>query len=295
MNFHTTCLICNSRELKELTDYKEYYLCQCQSCSFVFTKRIPSEQELIQHYEGYGRNDYLSPITIRRYHELLDEFEKYRKTNKIIDVGCGIGYFLEIAKERGWEVYGTEYTDKAMEICGNKGISMKQGVLDPNNYSPESFDIITSFEVLEHINNPQEELASFYKILRTGGLVYFTTPNFNSLLRYRLKGFYDVICYPEHLSYYAPKTITKAFKNSGFTRLKVLTTGISLTRLRRGKNKKTGNNKPQEQLISKSSSDEILRNKIENKKHLQYAKSIVNWVLTFFGVGDSLKGYFVKR
>lgn len=295
MNFHTTCLICNSTELQDLEEYDKQYLCKCQSCSFVFSKRIPTSEELTKHYEGYGRNDYLSPITIRRYHELLDEFEKYRKTNRIIDVGCGIGYFLEVAKERGWEVYGTEYTDKAIEICENKGINMKQGVLDSTNYPVEFFDIITSFEVLEHINNPVEELASFNKILRTGGLVYFTTPNFNSLLRYRLKEYYDVITYPEHLSYYTKKTITNLFKKSGFKPLKVLTTGISITRLKRGKVVKSGSTQPKERLISKTSSDELLRNKIENKRYLQYLKDIVNWMLTLFGVGDSLKGYFIKR
>lgn len=294
-NTHKKCLICNSPQLQPLQDYEETHLCKCRSCSFVFSKQIPSKEELIAHYEGYGRNDYLSPITIKRYNEILDEFEKYRKTNRIIDVGCGIGYFLEVAKERGWEVYGTEYTDQAIEICEGKNISMEQGALDPNNYPSEYFDIITSFEVLEHINNPQEELASFYKILRKGGLVYFTTPNFNSLLRYRLKSHYDIITYPEHLSYYTPSTIHKVFKKSGFKSIKVLTTGVSLTRLKRGKISKTGNDEVKEKIISKNSSDEKLRLEIEEKKHLQTAKKIVNKILTVFGVGDSLKGYFIKE
>ncbi len=294
-NTHKKCLICNFPQLQPMQGYEEAHLCKCRSCGFVFSKQIPSKEELIAHYEGYGRNDYLSPITIKRYNELLDEFEKYRKTNRIIDVGCGIGYFLAVAKERGWEVYGTEYTDQAIEICEGKDISMQQGVLDPNNYPPEYFDIITSFEVLEHINNPQEELASFYKILRKGGLVYFTTPNFNSLLRYRLRNYYDIITYPEHLSYYTPSTIKKVFKKSGFKPLKVLTTGVSLTRLKRGKISKTGNDEVKEKIVSKNSSDEKLRMEIEEKKHLQIAKKFVNKTLTVFGVGDSLKGYFIKK
>lgn len=291
---HKKCLICNSNRLKPIKGYESTYLCKCKDCSFVFSERIPTEDELIKHYEGYGRNDYLSPITIKRYNELLDEFEKYRKTNRIIDVGCGIGYFLEVAKERGWEVYGTEFTDQAIKICESKSIKMKQGILAPTNYPTEYFDIITSFEVLEHINNPQEELASFYKILRKGGLVYFTTPNFNSLLRYRLKDHYDVISYPEHLSYYTPATIKKVFKKLGFSPLKVITTGISLTRLKRGKISKGGRDVIKEKVISENSSDEKLRLEIETKKHLQIAKSIVNKTLTTLGVGDSLKGYFIK-
>lgn len=274
--------------MTELNTYKSTYLCKCLSCGFVFSRRVPTKDELNEHYMGYGRNDYLSPVTIKRYNELLDRFEKYRKTNRILDVGCGIGYFLEEAKKRNWEVYGTEYTDVAVEICKNKGISMQNGVLDPSHYDTESFDVITSFEVIEHINNPKEELASFYRLLRKGGAVYVTTPNFNSLLRYRLKETYDMICYPEHLSYYTPKTLRHVFRKAGFASRKIETTGISLTRLRRGKGVSD------QQIISPTSDDEKLRVEIEQKKHLQLAKKIINATLTFLGTGDSLKGLFVK-
>jgi 2-polyprenyl-3-methyl-5-hydroxy-6-metoxy-1,4-benzoquinol methylase len=275
--------------LKPLSAYQKAHLCKCGSCGFVFAQKIPTEQELIEYYDGYGRNDYLSPVTIKRYNELLDAMEPFRKSNKLLDVGCGIGYFLEVAKERGWEVHGTEYTDRAMEICTAKGIQMKQGKLDPANYEPGSFDVITSFEVLEHINNPLEETNNFNQLLRKGGLVYLTTPNFNSLLRHRLKERYNVITYPEHLSYYTPSTLKKIFTQCGFRKLKIQTTGISLTRL------KTSQGQTSQAFISETSDDEQLRNKIEEKKYLQLAKNMVNGTLTLCGVGDSLKGWFVKK
>lgn len=284
---HSNCLICNSTKLTDMPDYRDSYLCSCNSCGFVFARRIPTTQELVEHYEGYGRNDYLSPITIQRYHELLDSFEPYRKTNRLLDVGCGIGYFLEVAKERGWEVYGTEYTDEAVGICENKGITMHQGMLDPTNYEPGSFDIMTSFEVIEHINNPAEEIQNSSQLLRPGGMYYLTTPNFNSLLRYRLKSKYNVIVYPEHLSYYTPKTIRKLFSSVGFTTKSIQTTGISITRLR------TSSGASDQQFISESSDDEKLRNAVEGNSVLQLAKSTANFTLTQFGVGDSLKARFV--
>lgn len=288
MSLHAHCLVCNSTQLKPLEAYTAAHLVKCSACGFVFAQKIPTEQELIAYYDGYGRNDYLSPITIKRYNELLDQMEPFRKTNKLLDVGCGIGYFLEVAKERGWEVYGTEYTDRAIEICEGKGIIMQQGKLDPSKFEAESFDIITSFEVLEHINNPIEETNNFYQLLRKGGLVYLTTPNFNSLLRYRLKERYDVITYPEHLSYYTPKTLNKLFKRCGFKKKAIQTTGISLTRL------KTSQGKTSQAFISETSDDENLRKQIEEKGYLQLAKKMVNGTLTLFGVGDSLKGWFVK-
>lgn len=288
-NQHSTCLVCSSNQLNVLPEYAATHLVECHSCAFVFAQQIPTEQELIAHYEGYSRNDYLSPITIKRYHELLDTFEPYRKTGKLLDVGCGIGYFLEVAKERGWEVHGTEYTDEAISICESKGITMQQGKLDPSDYQLGEFDIITSFEVIEHINNPQEELVNFHSLLRSGGLVYVTTPNFNSLLRYRLKADYDVITYPEHLSYYTPKTIRFLFKKSGFSIQKIMTTGISISRL------KSGKSGVRQEYISESSDDEKMRQKMEDKWHLKTAKKLINGTLTFFGKGDSLKGYFIKK
>ena len=288
MNEHSQCLVCNSKKLKILNDYKDHHLSQCKKCGFVFAKKIPSVTELEEHYKGYGRKDYLSPITIKRYNELLDTFEKFRKTNKILDVGCGIGYFLEVAKDRGWDVYGTEYTDEAIQICSSKGINMEKGILNPNNYESEEFDIITSFEVIEHINNPIDELTNFHMLLRKGGLVYVTTPNYNSLLRYRLKSNYNVICYPEHLSYYTPRTLKKVFTLVGFSTKKIQSTGISLTRL------KTSKGVSKQRFISKESDDEKIRDQIERKVHLQFLKRIVNSLLTLVGKGDSLKGYFVK-
>ncbi|MBL4585438.1 MAG: class I SAM-dependent methyltransferase [Flavobacteriales bacterium] len=286
---HKNCLVCGSSKLNPLSGYQKHHLVKCGSCSFVFCKLIPTIDEQNAVYENYGRNDYLSELTIQVYENILDGFEPYRKTNRLIDVGCGIGYFLEVAKRRGWEVYGTEFTEEAATICEKKGATMHLGVLNPDNYEPESFDVITSFEVIEHINNPREELGNFNKILRKGGLVYCTTPNFNAIERYYLKSDWNILGYPEHLSYYTPKTINRVFKESGFKKKKNETTGISLTRI------KTSQGKSNQALISETSDDEKLRNQIAGNPVLGVVKNIINWKLTLFGVGNSLKGWFVKQ
>ena len=145
---HTHCLVCKGSDLKSLAGFEKHHLNKCSSCGFVFCKPIPTQEELNEVYEGYGRNDYLSDLTIQAYERVLDSFEPYRKTNKLIDVGCGIGYFLEVAKKRGWEVYGTEFTEEAVKICEEKGAKMELGVLNPSNYEAESFDVVCSFEVI---------------------------------------------------------------------------------------------------------------------------------------------------
>lgn len=287
-NHHSKCLISGSGKLKPLKGYEKDYLVKSMPVGFVFCSRIPTEQELIECYEGYTREDYVSPLTVKRYRALLDKFEPYRKTGKILDVGCGTGAFLKEAKTRGWEVYGTEYTEKAIAICKSLGINMQAGKLDPSLYEKDSFDVITSFEVMEHINNPQEEIQNIRQLLRPGGLFYFTTPNFNSLERYLLKGKYNIINYPEHLSYYTKKTADYLFKKNGFAKKKLVTDGLSVTRLRTSLGKKEG-------YITPTSSDEILRQKLEKNKATQAVKTLLNLTLNFLGIGFNLKGWYIKQ
>jgi predicted SAM-dependent methyltransferase len=190
---------------------------------------------------------------------------------------------------------------------------MHGGILDSKNYEDETFDVITSFEVIEHINNPLEETAHIQKIMRKGGLFYCTTPNFNSLMRYYLKADYNVIEYPEHLSYYTSKTLTYLMNKFGFEKQKVLTTGISITRFKGSQDSKKEKEASQENnienttpepqqekavgeaLVTASSADEILRNKIENNPLLQFGKTLANGTLNLTNTGLTLKGYYIKK
>jgi len=288
-NHHSDCLICGNEKISALKGYEVHFLTKCASCGFVFASKKPSPKELEEHYNKYLRNDYLSPVTIKRYQELLDDFEGYKKTGNILDIGCGIGHFLEQAKKRGWRVYGTEFTDDAVDICEQKGIQMKKGILDSIDYSENFFDVITSFEVIEHINNPVEEVNRINYILRKEGVFYCTTPNFNALQRYKLKKGYNIISYPEHLSYYTTKTLKKIMRDNLFKPIKVITSGYSITR------QKISTGKSDQEIVSATSDDEKLRILIEKKPLIKLAKKLVNSLLNFFGVGITIKGYFVKR
>jgi 2-polyprenyl-3-methyl-5-hydroxy-6-metoxy-1,4-benzoquinol methylase len=289
--YHSNCFVCASEQLLEMKRYQKHGLVKCINCGFVFAKQIPSTEELEDWYSNYSYNEeeYLSPVTVLSYNKLLDEFEKYRSNNKLLDVGCGRGAFLQVAKKRGWEVYGTEYSAKAINICEQKGINMKAGILNPKDFEGVNFDIITSFEVIEHINYPHRELQSINLLLRSGGLFYCTTPNFNSLLRFYLKENYNVIGYPEHLSYYTKSTLNKVVLKNNFKLIKFLSTGISITRIKGSTGSTT------EKLNSPDSSDEILRKKIESKWYLAIAKQVINFILTLTNTGISLKGYYIKK
>ena len=287
---HKHCLICGGESLDALSGYEEHHLCQCGSCGFVFSRAIPEKSLLQEFYaEDYDRTSYLSPITVKRYEDLLDSFEPLRKTNKLLDVGCGYGFFLEIAKKKGWEVYGTELSTEVAAQLRAKGISMFVGEFQDYQCDPETFDVIVSIEVIEHINNPIAHVEKAHCLLRKGGKFYLSTPNFNSYLRKRLGAQYDVIDYPNHLCYYTPKTLTKLFTEHGFNKERLETTGISITRL------KTSKGKSNQQYVSETSDDEMLRYRIEKNALLKFGKWISNGVLNLLKIGDSMKATFVKE
>jgi 2-polyprenyl-3-methyl-5-hydroxy-6-metoxy-1,4-benzoquinol methylase len=283
-NIHSFCPLCSSNKISPLTtNYSHAFLVKCHSCGLVFARKIPSREELQSHYKRYKRNNPISSITIKRYDELLRQFEPHRKLNRIFDIGCGDGHFLEAAKRQGWEVYGSEFTDDAITVCRDKNINMHQGLIQ--DFFSDPFDIITSFEVLEHIYDIREHLIKINSLLRKGGLFYFTTPNFNSFSRLFLRGKWNVIQYPDHLTYYTVGTISKLLINSHFSKKTLTTTGFSLQRFYVS----SGN------LKQNTISDENLRVILDTNMTLQFAKNALNGILNLFRLGDTIKGFFLNR
>ena len=285
-NTRAACAVCGSRRLRPLPAYQRAHLVRCRDCGLVFAGRDPSEEELARNYGEYSREDADSPLTRQRYRELLDRFEPYRRTGRILDMGCGIGYFLEEAERRGWEAHGSEFEPRAVEIVRGKGLRCLQAPLEAGSLEPGGFDVITAFEVVEHLREPRAEAATIAAALRPGGLFYCTTPNFGSLSRRLLRARWRVIAYPEHLTYFTPSTLRSWLARSGFAAVRLQTTGISPADLRRGLAADPGPGR---------GSDEQLRNRLEGSRALRTAKRAANAALAAARAGDTIKGWFELR
>jgi 2-polyprenyl-3-methyl-5-hydroxy-6-metoxy-1,4-benzoquinol methylase len=277
------CLLCNNSDISKMSGYEKDNLVKCSKCGFVFSSKIPSMDELLLEYSKYARSNKISDITVKRYHEILALFSKYKKSNNIIDIGAGDGHFIDVANTKGWNSYATEFDDESVNLCKQKGVITHKGKLDVNNYKNDMFDVIYSSEVLEHINNPIEEINNFRKILRQGGCVYITTPNLNSFSCNYLKAKWNIFNYPEHLCYYTPSTLEKLFIENGFKKVWITTTGFSINRLVASKGNTLSENK-----------DENLRLKMEKNYIMGFAKKIINFILNSTKKGDAMKGLFIK-
>lgn len=280
------CIVCGVASPEPLATYRRAHLVRCRECGLVFADRDPSDGELAANYGAYSRADYDSQITRQRYRELLDGFEPYRETGRILDMGCGIGFFLEEVQARGWEAHGSEFEPRAVEIVRGKGLHCAQAPISTETFEPGSFDVITAFEVVEHLRDPLSEAKTVARALRPGGLFYCTTPNFASLSRRLLRDRWSVIAYPEHLTYFTPATLRSWLARVGLAPVRLTTTGISLARLRHDVG---ATERPD------YCSDEGLRQRVEGSRALRVAKAAANAVLGATRSGDTIKSHFELR
>ena len=290
------CVSCGATTLRSLRAYEADHLVRCDRCGLTFAGRRPTEADLEEHYSGYG--DWPdSELTRVRYREVLAEFEPYRSAGRIFDMGCGAGYFLEEAAAAGWEPHGSTVGELSVQMCRGKGLDVISATDAVTAFPDGHFDVATAFEVVEHLRDPATEAQMLARVLRPGGLLYCTTPNFDSLTRRLLGSKWRVIDYPEHLLYFTSGTLTRWLERFGFRAVRIGSTGLSPGELLRVLRQPAGES-PAGAAPSGAGAvrglDERLRDATEGGRLMPVAKRTINGALTRSGLGDTLKAWFVR-
>lgn len=214
------CPACRNNNFIYLLQKGELRLIKCTDCKLIQMDNLAAKFD-IGHYDYYKnrinmtQEDLYNPITTKRYINLLNRLESYRKNNTILDIGCGEGQFLSVAKRLNWQIRGVEIAPYAAQICRKFNIEVDCRNLLELDLPADYYDIVVMFEVLEHLTKPKEYLLKINSILRKGGILIVTTPNYNCITRRIMQNDWSLI-HKEHLFYYTPHSIKKLIKGNNF-------------------------------------------------------------------------------
>lgn len=222
------CPACGQHRSRPRGQKNNFQLLSCRTCETLFTATNPDVDQQ-QDYDAYYTAENLAvPAFIN---DILDAivatFEPYRKNNRLLDVGCGAGTFLEASARSGWEAVGVEVSRTAAEHVRGRGFEVFCGELENANCPDDHFDVVIASEVLEHVANPRAMLEAIARVLRPGGLLWTTTPHGRGISARILGLEWSNVCPPEHLQLFSVASIKALLSVAGFSRVEVATHGTN--------------------------------------------------------------------
>lgn len=231
-----TCPLCSSTHLKHTMTCTDFYasgeqfeLHSCDDCGFIFTQGVPVEAEIGKYYET---PDYISHSDTRKgimntvYHYVrsymlgrkarLVTREAHRKTGRLLDIGTGTGYFANTMSRRGWQVEAVEKSAQARKFAHehfNLEVKPDTALKD---FDPHSFDVITLWHVMEHLEHLHETWERLLELLTDKGILIVAVPNCSSYDAVRYKEFWAAYDVPRHLWHFTPTTMQQLASAHGF-------------------------------------------------------------------------------
>jgi SAM-dependent methyltransferase len=203
-----------------LHEFGRFSVCRCEQCGLVRLDPRLAEAQLAELYErdyfsgehatgydSYERDQQLYEKTFARRIKLIC---RYKSTGRLLDIGCSLGYFLNVADSSGFDVFGIDVSAYAVEHCQPRFPGrVRQGLLEPRQFAPSFFDVVTMFDLFEHVYHPRAFLTSIYEITKDDGIVVITTPNHRSFLSRLSKRNWVSYKIPEHVYFYTPETLRR--------------------------------------------------------------------------------------
>lgn len=231
----TNCLLCGSDQTEvifqskdfRLNNYKKTYtFVRCHNCKLIFQDPPPSEKEMIVHYNQnvlYKDPKKLSKIKQYLHNYGLKKRSKVITQNKqqglLLDIGCGTGSFLEyMAQHTQFEVMGTEINEHNIAIIKeNNSFPVYLGDLQQLEFPEKHFDVITLWDVIEHLPDPKALLNEAHKIIKNNGYLVLRVPNGDSLDFKIFREYWAGVDAPRHYLIYTKKTLSSFLEDSGFS------------------------------------------------------------------------------
>jgi SAM-dependent methyltransferase len=228
------CAICGQGGAKELLRapdrlhgrHEKYTLVRCPGCSLVWLSHPPKSEEMHLHYS----DAYLKLISSAgedspdRWRDRLQTVRHYQQSGTILDLGCSSGGFLGFFQGDSWNLYGIEMSgDCARRAEERTGAYVFVGDILGAPFAPESFDVITCFDVMEHLYEPLQVMAKVAKWLKPGGIFYVQVPNIDSAEARVFGSYWHGLELPRHLFHYSPASLKSLADSVGLRALSLET------------------------------------------------------------------------
>lgn len=235
------CPLCNCFDCRLTAKISNTDILWCESCGIIFSVRnnkfIPSGdhfgiydlEKYISYYMEFRKNTFKKHLAI---------IENLSNKSTILDVGCSFGWFLNLAKDSGWKAYGVDPSAEISSIAKHTyDLDILFGDIKTSLKFNTSFQVITLWNVLEHISNPIDTINFLRERMTEGGLMVISVPNIRGLFarlafisyrisfgrfKFALEQLYQVNNPYMHLFYFSKKTLASILQKCGFQVVKVI-------------------------------------------------------------------------
>lgn len=222
------CPLCAGKSGKPYLSYEKYELYECAGCRLVspnikFDRLGDAEvydddayvkdtvREIVDTYE-YRKQTY-APERLKYIEEKIPDLPRNRMN--VLDVGCGPGYFIDYLKDCGIPNKGLELAHFLVDICKKRGLNVEDAKLE---HEPDaSYNIVTMFDVLEHLTEPSDLFRDLNRVLMPGGYVLAYTPHIHSLAYLLMGGMQNTLLPFQHVGFYDERSLAYLASRTGFS------------------------------------------------------------------------------
>jgi 2-polyprenyl-3-methyl-5-hydroxy-6-metoxy-1,4-benzoquinol methylase len=294
------CPLCDSKRRKFLLEKEGGIYVRCDHCGLVYTSPAKSAENLqriadewaVKHHASSEKiawegNEHMWEIV---YGPRMNRLDRYRGNGRILDVGCSTGDFLACAKSRGWKVHGVELSKHTSNIARKSlDCEIRHGTFESSNFEAEYFDVVTMWDVVEHVLEPRAIVKEAFRVLRPEGALVLFTPNYDALTRRLIFDRWSALTPENHMCVFNKSTITRLLNECGGEVVFMRVSDINPYEIFHGTR-----NESKENLKNRQISMGKIKGLLIKYPLLQYCRELINVLLNITGAGDVIEIHAIR-